>query len=316
MPERSPLTPEQPRLGQRWRDVALVCAAEPRTVPAIARALGVQSGSIQSLIGTMKREDLLEEVASEARGAALKLTRRGRLELKKRESTGEVEALLTPGERLVFVIDEGRGLPGDALADLAADPNFRWAARIDGPVKWIASFGSKDARRRRPSCEPPRRCGTASGRWPIRRLPRRARTRRLRRPATGCAPCRDRARQVLRPHCQAFVRLLCAASAAPGQSRPPRRPSLQGLFSMILTGHLLEPAGRAEGTAGYALRPPPEPHGSRVVWPQSRVGVLHRQERRLSRPEVECAHPIDDTGPSGALRGDPARHRSSDQGDR
>jgi hypothetical protein len=75
----------------------------------------------------------------------LKLTRRGRLELTKHERAGGVEALLTPGERLVFVIDEGRGVPGEALGDLASDPNFRWAARIDGPVKWIASFGSQDA---------------------------------------------------------------------------------------------------------------------------------------------------------------------------
>jgi hypothetical protein len=75
----------------------------------------------------------------------LKLTRRGQSELKKHEGAGGVDALLTPGERLVFVIDEGHALPGDTLADLASDPNFRWAARIDGPVKWIASFGSDDA---------------------------------------------------------------------------------------------------------------------------------------------------------------------------
>jgi DNA-binding MarR family transcriptional regulator len=131
--------------SDRWRDIALVCAVESRTVPAIARALGVEGGSIQSLIASMKREDLLEEVESEARGAALKLTRRGRAELKKHEGTGGVGALFTPGERLVFVLDEGRGLPADTLADLASDPNFRWAVRIDGPVKWIASFGSDDA---------------------------------------------------------------------------------------------------------------------------------------------------------------------------
>lgn len=131
--------------SQRWRDVALVCATEPRTVPAIARELGVRPGSIQSLIQTMKREDLLEEVESEARGAALKLTRRGRLELSKHERAGGVEALLTPGERLVFVIDEGHGIPREALADLASEPSLRWAARIDGPVKWIASLGPQDA---------------------------------------------------------------------------------------------------------------------------------------------------------------------------
>jgi DNA-binding MarR family transcriptional regulator len=131
--------------SERWSDIALLCRAEPRTVPAIARVLGVEAGSIQSLILSMKREELLEEVESDARGTSLKLTRHGRAELKKHEATGGVDALLGPGERLVFVIDEGRGISAEALADLAADPNFRWAARVDGPVKWIASFGSGDA---------------------------------------------------------------------------------------------------------------------------------------------------------------------------
>lgn len=131
--------------SDRWRDIAALCAAEAHTVPAVARAMGVDAGSIRSLIGSMRREGLLEEAESDARGAALKLTRRGRAELKKHESSGGVDALLAPGERLVFVIDEGRGISSETLADLAAEPSFRWAARVDGPVKWIASFGSGDA---------------------------------------------------------------------------------------------------------------------------------------------------------------------------
>lgn len=107
--------------------------------------MGVEAGSIQSVIRSMRNEDLLEEADSDARGVALRLTRHGRAELKKHRSTGGVDALLAPGERLLFVIDEGRGISAEALADLAADPSFRWAARVDGPVKWIASFGSGDA---------------------------------------------------------------------------------------------------------------------------------------------------------------------------
>jgi DNA-binding MarR family transcriptional regulator len=130
--------------SDRWRDIALLCA-EPRTVPSIAQVMGVDSGSIQSLVRSMKRENLLEEAETDARGVALKLTRHGRAELKKHESTGGVDALLGKGERLLFVIDEGRGISAQALADLAADPSFRWAARIDGPIKWIASFGPSNA---------------------------------------------------------------------------------------------------------------------------------------------------------------------------
>ncbi len=131
--------------SDRWRDIAILCRDEALTVPAIARAMQVEPGSIRSLITSMREHDLLEEVASGARGRALKLTRHGRTELRKHEESGGVNALLGTGERLVFVIDEGRGMPADLLADLATDPSFRWAARVDGPVKWIASFGSGDA---------------------------------------------------------------------------------------------------------------------------------------------------------------------------
>ena len=130
--------------SNRWRDIALLCDGEARTVPSIARQMGVQAGSIQSLIRSMTNEDLLEQADSDARGVALRLTRHGRAELKKHQAIGGVKALLTPGERLLFVIDEGRGISAEALAGLAADPSFRWAARVDGPVKWIASFGSAD----------------------------------------------------------------------------------------------------------------------------------------------------------------------------
>ena len=46
---------------------------------------------------------------------------------------------------MLFVIDEGRGIPAEVLAEVAADPSFRWAARVDGPVRWVASFGAGDA---------------------------------------------------------------------------------------------------------------------------------------------------------------------------
>jgi hypothetical protein len=107
--------------------------------------MGVAPGSIRSIVTSMCIQGLLQETKSNARGKALKLTPVGRAELRKHESTGGIGAILPTGERLVFVIDEGRGMPADLLAELAADPAFRWAARIDGPVKWIASFGSGDA---------------------------------------------------------------------------------------------------------------------------------------------------------------------------
>ena len=128
--------------SDRWRDIALLCQTKPLTVPAIARAMGVEPGSIQSLVTSMRRENLLDEASIDTHGLALKLTRHGKTELKKHEDVGGVDALLQPGERLVFVIDEGHGISAEALAALASDPSFRWAARIDGTVKWIASLGS------------------------------------------------------------------------------------------------------------------------------------------------------------------------------
>jgi DNA-binding MarR family transcriptional regulator len=131
--------------SDRWYDIALLCRDEPRTVPAIAHEMGVDPGSIQSLVGSMRRENLLGEAESDARGVALKLTRRGRAELRKCQVPEPIEQLLASGERLVFVTEDGHGIAAEALAQLAADPSFRWAARIDGPVKWVASFGSGDA---------------------------------------------------------------------------------------------------------------------------------------------------------------------------
>jgi DNA-binding MarR family transcriptional regulator len=131
--------------SDRWYEIALQCRDEPRTVPAIAHAMGVDPGSIQSLVGSMRRENLLGESESDARGVALKLTRRGRAELRKCHATDPIEQLLPSGERLVFVTEDGHGIAAEALAQLAADPSFRWAARIDGSVKWVASFGSGDA---------------------------------------------------------------------------------------------------------------------------------------------------------------------------
>jgi len=129
----------------RWYEVALICRDEPRTIPAIASQLRVPSGSIQSIVDTMQHEHLLEEADSDARGVAFKLTRRGRTELRKAQTAEEVDRLMPAGERLVFITEDGHGIAAEALAQLAVDPSFRWAARIDGPVKWIVSFGSGDA---------------------------------------------------------------------------------------------------------------------------------------------------------------------------
>lgn len=129
----------------RWYEVALICRDDALTIPAIAREMRVASGSIQSIVNSMREEHLLEEAASDARGAAFKLTRHGKSELRKAQSTERINKLLPNGERLVFVTEDGHGIAAEAIAQLAADPSFRWAARIDGPVKWIASFGSGDA---------------------------------------------------------------------------------------------------------------------------------------------------------------------------
>jgi DNA-binding MarR family transcriptional regulator len=131
--------------SDRWYEIALLCRDQPRTVPAIAGAMDVDPGSIQSLIASMRRENLLKEAESDARGVALKLTRRGRSELRRRETPGSIGQLSPTGERLVFVTEDGHGVAAEALAQIAAEPSFRWAVRIDGPVKWIASFGSSDA---------------------------------------------------------------------------------------------------------------------------------------------------------------------------
>lgn len=130
----------------RWRDIAFICRDEPKTVSAIAKEMNTERGSIQSLIRSMKSEKLLKVAASDARGVALLLTDKGHAELDKVASTGGADTLLRGGERLVFVTDEPRGVPlAHELGKLSADPDFRWAARLDGQVRWIVSFGTGDA---------------------------------------------------------------------------------------------------------------------------------------------------------------------------
>jgi DNA-binding MarR family transcriptional regulator len=131
--------------SERWFDIAVLCKGEALTAPAIAKRLGVQSGALKDLIASMAREGLLEHAASDARGQAWKLSRAGAAALRKAETTGAEAALLPTGERLLFIIDQGRAVPVPLLRQIASDPRVRWCARLDGQVRFVVSFGAGDA---------------------------------------------------------------------------------------------------------------------------------------------------------------------------
>lgn len=131
--------------SERWFEIALLCRKEALTVHAIAKRLDVQPGSIKDLVRSMLREGLLEPGTSDARGKAWKLSRRGSAALRKAEEAGAQAALMPSGERLLFVIDEGRAVPSAVLRHLADDSRVRWCARLDGHVRFVVSFGPGDA---------------------------------------------------------------------------------------------------------------------------------------------------------------------------
>lgn len=131
--------------SKRWRDVAIACQDAALTVPRIADALGTTSGSIQALVRSMRREGLLDEAESSARGQALILSPAGRVALRQAEVEGSVASLFRPGERLLFLLDEGVGIPAELLIALTEDPNLRWAARLDSRVHLVVSFGTGSA---------------------------------------------------------------------------------------------------------------------------------------------------------------------------
>jgi DNA-binding MarR family transcriptional regulator len=134
------------RISDRWVEVALACADAPRTTHGISTAIGAAGGggSVKDLVASMEKRGFLEPVPDDGK-TKWKLTRKGRAELRKAEPVGYVTGLLPPGERLLLVLDQGRGVSEHALAQLADDPQLRWCARLDGHVRFAISFGTGDA---------------------------------------------------------------------------------------------------------------------------------------------------------------------------
>src|SRR4051812_14465523 len=121
--------------SNRWMSVAEACA-EPASVYAIAKRLGVAQGSLTSVVESLKADGVLRATTTEA-VTRYKLTQRGRRELANAGLPRELRA----GDRLLIVGEAQAGVAAEVLAALASDPSLIAAFRTEGQVRWIGMYG-------------------------------------------------------------------------------------------------------------------------------------------------------------------------------
>jgi DNA-binding MarR family transcriptional regulator len=126
--------------SNRWYDVANACR-KPTTLPQIADNLGTTTGSLQALIRSMEDEDLLESDPKVTYGRTYKTTKRGRRELASADEGRTLGAQpLARRNRLVLIGEGIEGVPPDTLRQIARDPAFLGAVRLEGQVRWLCVF--------------------------------------------------------------------------------------------------------------------------------------------------------------------------------
>lgn len=130
--------------SRQWPHIAGLCDGEELTIYGIAKKLGTRTGAIKSVLDSMEADGLLR-VRSGERGQLYALTRSGRTALRAVDDAAPARLALPAGSRVLLVVDEGRTNYQGLLGRLAAEPELRWAARLDGLVRWLLVFGSGDA---------------------------------------------------------------------------------------------------------------------------------------------------------------------------
>jgi hypothetical protein len=122
----------------RRREIARACAFGARTKADIARVLADDPGSVSTMVDTLVSEGILRpSTAPHAKGQAYEFADAFRAELVEAIGFDVPRGQVLPGSRLLVVAGRnGSALARVALA-LAATPVVMWAARVDGPARFL-----------------------------------------------------------------------------------------------------------------------------------------------------------------------------------
>jgi DNA-binding PadR family transcriptional regulator len=138
------MSPPRRTRSRYWRQIAIAADRQPRTRYAIAKEIGTDGGALQSAFESMCSDGILR-AKSGARGQTYSLTAKGRRLLAETDRAIDARKAVPGGARVLLVVDEGRAIAPDLLAELAAEPTLAWSLRLDGIVRWLAVFESDDA---------------------------------------------------------------------------------------------------------------------------------------------------------------------------
>jgi hypothetical protein len=130
-----------PFMSGRRRALAAACRQAPRTRSEIARQLGVERGSIETVLTAMVREDVLEKTSvARARGAAFRLRDEYHAELDAALAAAHPPGVLSPGLRVLIVGATKIAALAAGLRAAANDPRVVWAVRGDGPARFLLAL--------------------------------------------------------------------------------------------------------------------------------------------------------------------------------
>jgi len=131
--------------SKHWRQIALEADREPRTMYAIARAIGTTDGAVKSAFESMCADGLLKAKRDANGNRIYAITPKGKRRLDETDGAVLARQAVPNDARVLLVVDEGRSISADLLAELAAEPTLAWSLRLDGIVRWMAVFESDDA---------------------------------------------------------------------------------------------------------------------------------------------------------------------------
>ena len=103
--------------------------------------LGVERGSLETALRRMLSEQVLERrQVKHARGEAFVLAPKWRRSLDKAVASAHPRGELRVGLRLLIVGVRDAGAVAEPIATAANDPRVVWAARLDGPARYVLAL--------------------------------------------------------------------------------------------------------------------------------------------------------------------------------
>jgi DNA-binding PadR family transcriptional regulator len=130
--------------SKQWRQIAIEADREPRTMYAIARAMGTTDGAVRSAFESMRADGLLKAKRDPNGNQIYAITPKGKRRLDKTDRGAQARRAMPEEARVLLIVDEGRSISPDLLAELAEEPTLAWSLRLDGIVRWMAVFESDD----------------------------------------------------------------------------------------------------------------------------------------------------------------------------